>query len=79
MRRTIIAAAVCAAGAIAAALLVPHAASQPRITTTRQLQMIGAAATNQTHGAWFVDLQGSHVIFCERVPAGVQCHTANIP
>ena len=44
-----------------------------------QLQVIGAAATNQTHGAWFVDLQASNIIFCERASAGVQCHTTAIP
>ena len=79
MKRTILTGAVCAAAAAATVLLVQNAASQPRISTTRQLQMIGAAATNQTHGAWFVDLQAGTVIFCERVAAGTQCHTAPIP
>jgi hypothetical protein len=72
-------AACCAAGAVAAALFVPDAASQPRVTVTRQLQTIGAAATNQTHGAWFVDLQSSTVIFCERVAAGLNCQSSPIP
>ena len=79
MKRTIVAGTVCAAAAVATVLLVQNAASQPRVSTTRQLQMIGAAATNQTHGAWFVDLQSSTVIFCERVAAATQCHTAPIP
>jgi hypothetical protein len=69
----------CAAGALAAALFVQNAASQPRVTLTRQLQMIGAAATNQTHGAWFVDLQANTVIFCERVAAGMNCQSTPLP
>ena len=72
-----------AAGAVVttslAVLVVQNAASQPRITTTRQLQTIGAAATSQTHGAWFVDLQAGNVIFCERAATGLQCQAAVIP
>lgn len=78
MKLTILAAGSCALG-VAAVLLVQTAESQPRITTTRQLQIIGAAATNQSHGAWIVDLQANMVIFCERVATGTQCHTAAIP
>jgi hypothetical protein len=65
--------------AAAAVFLVQNALSQPRTITTRQLQVIGAAATNQTHGAWFVDLQASNVIFCERAAAGIHCQSAPIP
>ena len=79
MRRAFVATVSCALGALAAVLWVQHAASQPRISTTRQLQVIGAAANNQSHGAWFVDLQSSSVIFCERVASGMQCHAAAIP
>jgi hypothetical protein len=73
------AAVTCTVVASAVVFLVANAASQPRVSTTRQLQVIGAAATNQSHGAWFVDLQAGNVIFCERVAAGVQCQTAAIP
>jgi hypothetical protein len=69
----------CAAGAIAAALFVQNAASQPRVTVTRQLQVIGAGATNTTHAAWFVDLQASTIIFCERAAAGMQCQSTPLP
>ena len=78
MKRTMIIALTCALAA-AAVSLIQNASSQQRPVTTRQLQVIGAAATSQTHGAWFVDLQASNVIFCERAAAGVQCHTAAIP
>jgi hypothetical protein len=73
---TTVGSALAAAGAV---LLVQPAESQPRISTTRQIQIVGAAATNQSHGAWIVDLQANTVIFCERVTAGVQCHTTAIP
>jgi hypothetical protein len=79
MKRTLLLAVTCAVAASATVLIVQNAASQPRVMTTRQLQTIGAAATNQTHGAWFVDLQAGNVIFCERTSTGVQCHTAAIP
>jgi len=79
MRRAFVATVSCAFGALAAVLWVQHAASQPRISTARQLQVIGAAANNQSHGAWFVDLQSSSVIFCERVPSGMQCQTTPMP
>ena len=55
------------------------AASQPRVTTTRQIQVIGAAGTNQTTGAWLVDLQTSTVIYCERTSSAIQCHTTSLP
>ena len=79
MKRIVLAAGSCALGAAAAVLLVQTAESQPRITTTRQIQVIGAAASSQSHGAWMVDLQANTVIFCERVAASVQCHTSGIP
>ena len=79
MKHILFAAIGCALGASAAVLSIENAASQPRISTTRQLQIIGAAATHQNHGAWFVDLQSNTVIFCERVAAGTQCHTTAIP
>ena len=78
MKRTMLIALTCAL-TLAAVSLIQNASSQPRPMTTRQLQVIGAAATNQTHGAWFVDLQASNIIFCERASAGVQCHTTAIP
>ena len=79
MKRTLLVALTCAVAASATAFIVQNAASQPRVTTTRQLLPIGAAATNQTNGAWFVDLQAGNVIFCERAASGVQCHAAAIP
>jgi hypothetical protein len=79
MKPALLLVATCAVAASATVLIVENAASQPRPTTTRQLQIIGAAATNQTNGAWFVDLQASSVIFCERAAGGVQCHAAAIP
>lgn len=78
MKRTTFLALSCGLAA-AAVFLVQNALSQPRTITTRQLQVIGAAATNQTHGAWFVDLQASNVIFCERAASGVHCQSAPIP
>ena len=79
MKRLFAATACCAVVVLAGVLWVQHAASQPRITTTRQIQIIGAAATNQSHGAWFMDLQSNTVIFCEQGKTGVQCHTVAIP
>lgn len=79
MKRAFVATLSCALGALGAVLWVQHAASQPRISTTRQIQVIGAAANNQGHGAWFVDLQAGSVIFCERVASGTQCHATAIP
>jgi hypothetical protein len=79
MKRMMPIATTCAAAAAVTVLLVHNAASQPRVSTTRQLQVLGAAATNQSHGAWFVDLQSGNVVFCERSATGVQCHTAPIP
>ena len=79
MKRALLLIAACAVAASATVLLTQNAASQPRVTTTRQLQPIGAAATNQSHGAWFVDLQAGNIIFCERAATGVQCHAAAIP
>jgi hypothetical protein len=79
MKRVLVATASCGVVALAGVLLVQHAASQPRITTTRQVQVLGAAANNHSHGAWFVDLQSNSVIFCERVKGGTQCHTTAIP
>jgi hypothetical protein len=79
VKRMILAATSCTVGAVAAALFVQNAVSQPRVSTTRQLQVIGAAATNQNHGAWLVDLQANTVIFCERVAAGTQCHSSPLP
>lgn len=61
------------------ALFANHALSQSRITTTRQLQVIGAAAGSQSHGAWLVDLQSSRIIFCERGKSALQCESAAIP
>ena len=60
-------------------LSVKFAASQPRVTTTRQIQVIGAAGSGQTIGAWLVDLQTSTIIFCERTASGPQCHTTPLP
>lgn len=79
MRRMLGAVIVLVLAASAVAVFTDNASSQPRVTTTRQLQVIGAAATNQSHGAWFVDLQANSVIFCERAAAGIQCHAAGIP
>jgi hypothetical protein len=79
MKRIVLVTVSSALAAAAVVLLVQPAESQPRISTTRQIQVIGAAATSQSHGAWIVDLQASTVIFCERVAAGVQCHTTAIP
>ena len=79
MKSMVFMATSCAVAAVATALWVQSASSQPRITTTRQLQVIGAAATNTAHGAWFVDLQANTVIFCERVSTGMQCHSTSIP
>ena len=79
MKRMMLLAATCGVAAATAVLVVQNASSQPRVITTRQLQVIGAAASNQTHGAWFVDLQAGNVIFCERAAAGVQCQSASIP
>ena len=78
MKRTLLVALTCALAAAVTTLIVDNAASQPRISTTRQLLPIGAAA-GQTHGAWFVDLQAGSIIFCERAASGVQCQTAVIP
>lgn len=64
---------------LSAVVLVQDAGSQTRITTTRQLQVIGAAAGAQSNGAWLVDLQSNVIIFCERAKAGVDCHTSPIP
>jgi hypothetical protein len=79
MKRMMLIAATCGVAASTAVLVVQNASSQARVITTRQLQVIGAAASNQTHGAWFIDLQAGNVIFCERAAAGVQCQTASIP
>lgn len=79
MKRLLVATVSCTVGALASALWIQQAASQPRISTTRQIQVIGAAATNQGHGAWMIDLQSGSVIFCERVTSETRCHTAPIP
>ena len=79
MKHTLAAATFLVLAASALAVFTHNASSQPRVTMTRQLQVIGAAATNQSHGAWFVDLQANSVIFCERATAGIQCHAAAIP
>lgn len=79
MKQVVVAIMCCAVVVLGAALSVQQAASQPRITTTRQFQIIGAAASAQSNGAWLVDLQANAVIFCERAKGGVQCHTAAIP
>jgi hypothetical protein len=79
MKKVLVATACCAVVVLGAAVSVQHAASQPRITTTRQFQIIGAAASAQSNGAWFVDLQSNAIIFCERTKGGVDCHSAAIP
>jgi hypothetical protein len=79
MKRNLAVILSCAAVAVGAVLLVQHAASQSPITTTRQIQVIGAAANNQSHSAWFVDLQSNSVIFCERLKGGTKCDSAAIP
>ena len=79
MKKLLVASACCAVVVMGVALSAQQAASQPRITTTRQFQIIGAAASAQSNGAWMVDLQSNAVIFCERTNSGVQCHTAAVP
>jgi hypothetical protein len=79
MKRLFVATVSCAVGALASALWIQNAVSQPRISTTRQIQVVGAAANNQSHGAWLVDLQSSSVIFCERTSSETRCHTMPIP
>jgi hypothetical protein len=79
MKQVLVASACCAVVVMGVALSVQQAASQPRITTTRQFQIVGAAASAQSNGAWLVDLQSNAVIFCERTNSGVQCHTAAVP
>lgn len=79
MKRVLVATAGFAVIAVTGAVLAQQAASQPRISTTRQIQVIGVAANNQSHGAWFVDLQTNSIIFCERVQNETRCHTTSIP
>jgi hypothetical protein len=78
MKRAIVLGACFSLGALVV-VTTQYAASQPRITMTRQIQVIGASGSNQTLGAWFVDLQANTVIFCERVASGVHCLTTPIP
>ncbi len=69
----------CALTAAASVAFVGGAASQPRITTTPQIQVVGAAANSQSHGAWFVDLQSRNVIFCERIASRMECNATSLP
>lgn len=79
MKRILITTIAGAVIVLTGAALAQQAISQPRVSTTRQLQVIGVAANNQSHGAWFVDLQANTVIFCERLKDATQCHTTGIP
>ena len=79
MKQVLVGVACSAVIVVGAVVSVQQAASQPRITTTRQLQVIGAAAGAQNNGAWLVDLQSNAIVFCERTKVGVDCHTAAIP
>ena len=79
MKRIFVATAGFTVVAVTGAVLAQQAASQPRISTTRQIQVIGVAANSQSHGAWFVDLQTNSIIFCERTQNETRCHTTSIP
>jgi hypothetical protein len=78
MTRAIVIGTCFSLGALAV-VTAQYAASQPRVTMTRQIQALGAAGSNQALGAWMIDLQRNAVIFCERVTSGIQCHTTAIP
>lgn len=79
MKQVLLATVCCAVVVPGAVIWIQDAASQTRITTTRQLQVVGAAASAQSNGAWLVDLQSNMIIFCERAKAGIDCHTSAIP
>ncbi|MEA3156393.1 MAG: hypothetical protein QOK44_3982 [Betaproteobacteria bacterium] len=78
MKRAIVLGACFSLGALAV-VTAQYAASQPRVTMTRQIQALGASGSNQALGAWMVDLQANTVIFCERVSSGIHCHTTALP
>jgi hypothetical protein len=78
-RPIILTVASCTLTALVTVVLVERAASQPRINTTAQLQVIGAAANNESHGAWFIDLQSGSVVFCERLAKRVECSRTPLP
>ena len=79
MMRLAIVIGVCFSLGALAVVTTQYAASQPRVTMTRQIQALGAAGSNQTLGAWMVDLKANTIIFCERVASGIQCHTTALP
>ena len=78
-RGIVLTVASCVLAALTTVALVDRAASQPRISTTPQIQILGAAANNQSHGAWFVDLQTGSVVFCEGVAKRVECSRTPLP
>jgi hypothetical protein len=69
----------CALTVLAGMAFVERAASQVRVSATPQIQVIGAAANNQSHGAWFVDLQSGSVVFCEHSAKRVECSKTALP
>ena len=56
MKRVLVATTGFVVIAVTGAVLAQQAASQPRISTTRQIQVIGVAANNQSHGLGFFQM-----------------------
>lgn len=79
MRRATLVIGICTFAASAAVFVVGGAASQSPIRMTPQIQIIGAAANNQSHGAWFIDLESRSVVFCERLATRTQCQATALP
>jgi hypothetical protein len=79
MRRAIFAMGTFALAAVGALVVVERAASQSPVKMSPQIQIIGAAANNTSHGAWIVDLQSKSVIFCERAATRMQCQATALP
>jgi hypothetical protein len=78
-RPIIITVASCALAAVASVAFVQRAASQARISTSPQIQVVGAAANSHSHAAWFVDIQSATVVFCERLAKGIECSKTPLP
>jgi hypothetical protein len=79
MKRAIIISVVSCILTAALTVALVARAGQPALTLTPQIQVVGAAANNQSHGAWFVDLQSNSVVFCERAAKRVECTKTALP
>lgn len=78
MKRSMVVIGACVFAVVVAVVGVERAASQSLVKMPPQIQIVGAAANNASHGAWIVDLQSRNVIFCERA-ARLQCQATPLP